>query len=113
MVSIAQTKSNNNSIEDSQNFSSTTNNYSTASLNLNDKYDEAVKFYQTITDDFIYFKTTEMCGEFSVSVYDIYGNLHPVETNKGSINMSELKKGIYIILFTCKKFSIAKSIVVK
>lgn len=114
MVSIAQTKSTSNNSLDTPSFSVATDNYSTTNQNETINSNGVVKIYPSYTHGFVYFKTSDLCEKFKIKVYDIYGSHHEVEIHdEGAIDLTPLKEGIYIIKFTCGKFSVTKNIVKK
>ena len=116
MMSIAQTKSVSNTADNQGLIEAADNNFAVATLNETPNYDDHVKIYPTITEDLIYFGIKEENNfedEFTITVYDIYGKKQNAEIHKGTININDLKPGIYIIQFTCKKFSVTKNVVKK
>lgn len=108
MVAMAQSNT-----VDNPNLSAADNSATVAIETEPVNYDDEVKIYPTTTEDLIYFKSADTSLKFTITVFDIYGKKHNVEIHKGTININQLNAGIYIIQFTCKKFSITKNVIRK
>ena len=115
MVSFAQTNSGNDTVIDNPTLTAANDNGpAVVTQNENNNFDDQVKIYPTVTEDIIYFGIKEdKSYKFTITVYDIYGKKQNAEIHNGTININELEPGIYMIQFTCKKFSITKNVVRK
>ena len=114
MVSTAQSKSGSNTTTNTDLTVTTEDNFAVTTLNETINFDDEIKLYPTVTEDLIYFGIKDdKTYKFTITVYDIYGKKQNAEIHKGTINISDLEPGIYIVRFTCKKFSVTKNAVRK
>lgn len=113
MVSLAQSKSGSDTSNPTL-ITAAENDFAVSTLNETNNFDDQIKIYPTVTEDLIYFGIKEdKSYVFDIAVYDLFGKIQNAEIHKGIINISELKAGLYIIRFTCKKFSVTKNVVRK
>jgi len=80
--------------------------------NITENKNELIKIYPGIVDDLLYFETNKNIDDFDYKIINIQGQIINFGTpTSNSINVSNLNKGFYIIVFSDKKNS--KNVVIE